>query len=450
MGIIQYVMYVTMISGDVSMQQVPIDIKKGYNRFLQDKKIPSYVHNYYIKWLRYYLDFCRKYKFKESNRKSLPAFIGKLVEEKQNTHQQKQAAHAIDLFYEFHSQNNIQIPPNTQPEHPEKQITVLAKTCENGWADIFRDLEDEIRLRHYSPKTLTSYSKWLRQFQGFTRNKDPKSLSTQDVKEFLTYLAVKRKVSASTQNQAFNAILFFFRHILKKDFGDTKDVVRAKRRPYIPVVLSRQEIDEIIKNLSTPYNLIVKLLYGCGLRLFECLNLRVNAFNYDELILTIHDGKGKKDRTVPIAQSIVSDLQEQLDRVARTHQDDLRNEYAGVFLFDAIEKKYKNAPKEFNWQWFFPAKALTVIPHTGELRRYHLHETHVQKALRKAVTKARICKRATTHTFRHSFASHLLQANYDIRTIQELLGHSDIRTTMIYKHTIQSRTIKEARSPMDF
>jgi integron integrase len=434
------------------MQQIPIDIKQGYNRFLQDKKIPSYAHNYYIKWLRYYLDFCHKYNFKETNQESLPAFIRKLTEKKQNNHQQKQASHAIDLFYDFLQSNSIsvQLSPDISSKHPKRQIAEVFTGCEAEWTDVFRDLKNEIRLRHYSPKTLSSYAKWLRQFQYFTRNKEPKSLSTSDVKEFLTHLAVKRKVSASTQNQAFNAILFFFRHILKKDFGDVRDVIRVKMKHCIPVVLSRQEIDAIINNLSSPYDLVVKLLYGCGLRLFECLGLRVNNFNFDELILTVHDGKGKKARTVPIPESIVSELKEQLDRVAQTHQYDLKNGYAGVFLFDAIEKKYKDAPKEFIWQWLFPAKALTVVPNTGELRRYHLHETHVQKALRKAVTKARICKRVTSHTFRHSFASHLLQANYDIRTIQELLGHSDVRTTMIYTHTIRRRTIKEAKSPLDF
>ena len=240
------------------MLQLPIDMKQGYHRFLQDKKTPSYAHNYYMKWLRYYLDFCHKYNFKKTNQESLPAFIRKLVEKKQNKNMQKQAVQAIELFYEFlqsHSQNNIQSSPNTSPEHPGKQIADVSKTCETGWTDIFRDLKDEIRLRHYSPRTLSTYSKWLRQFQGFTRNKDPKSLSPQDVRGFLTYLAVKRRVSASTQNQAFNALLFVFRHILRKDFGDTRDVVRAKRRPYIPVVLSRQEVDAIINNLSTPYNL---------------------------------------------------------------------------------------------------------------------------------------------------------------------------------------------------
>jgi len=199
-----------------------------------------------------------------------------------------------------------------------------------------------------------------------------------------------------------------------------------------------------------PYELVVKLLYGCGLRLSECVNLRVQDINFDAGIVTVHEGKGKKDRTVPLPQTILPELKKHLNFVIDLHQKDLKSGYHGAFLPGSLEKKYKNAPKELVWQWFFPAKTLTHIPETGEYRRYHLHHTHVQKAVKGAVGRAKIAKRASCHTFRHSFASHLLQANYDIRTIQELLGHSDVRTTMIYTHTIKSRTIKEAKSPLDF
>jgi integrase len=214
-------------------------------------------------------------------------------------------------------------------------------------------------------------------------------------------------------------------------------------------VLTRKEIDAILAHLLPPYDLVVKLLYGCGLRLFECLNLRVHCWNFDAGILTIHDGKGQKDRTVPLPQKILPEIRAHLEWLKDLHQRDLDRNYDGVFLVNALEKKYKNAARDFIWQWFFPAKQLTYVEKTGERRRYHLHETHVQQAIKQAVGKARICKRASTHTFRHSFASHLLQANYDIRTIQELLGHSDVRTTMIYTHTVKSVTLEEARSPLD-
>jgi integron integrase len=274
-------------------------------------------------------------------------------------------------------------------------------------------------------------------------------LTDDDYKDFLTHLAVNENVAASTQNQAFNALLFFYRHVLKKEPGDIKSV-RAKRKPYIPTVLTRKEVDRLIRRLPYPNDLIVSLLYGCGLRLFECLQLRVQDFNFDDAILTVHDGKGKKDRTVPIPDAIRSDLLTHRDRVANLHQKDLDDGYDGTFLPKQLEKNYKNSAKDLIRQWFFPAKQLTVVPKTGERRRYHFHERDVQRALKAVVGKAKIYKRVTTHTFRHSFATHLLEANYDIRTIQELLGHSDIRTTMIYTRVIKSRTVKEAKSPLDF
>jgi len=226
--------------------------------------------------------------------------------------------------------------------------------------------------------------------------------------------ALTRKVSASTQNQAFNALLFFYRHVLNKEFGKLQGVVRAKRKPYVPVVLSREEMEAILQHLSPPYDLMVKLLYGCGLRLSECLHLRVHGFNSDAGILTIHDGKGQKDRTVPQTSTILPELRAQLEPLKDLHQQDLKRDYVGVFLVNALEKKYKNVAKEFIWQWFFPAKQLTYLQKMEEYRRYHLHEMHVQKAIKQAVGKARICKRASAPTFCHSFASHLLQANDDM------------------------------------
>lgn len=272
----------------------------------------------------------------------------------------------------------------------------------------------------------------------------------EDVKDFLNFLAVEKRVSASTQNQAFNALLFLFKHVLKKEFGQLQGVVRAKKKPYIPVVLSRNEVDAILANLEYPYDLFVQILYGCGLRLFEGLKLRVQDLNFEMQILTVHDGKGKKDRTVPLPAVLLPDLKRQLEKVKEVHNSDLATGYAGAFMPHALDTKYRNASRQLAWQWLFPAKAMTHVPKSGEWRRYHLHETHVQRAIKAAVAAAQLPKRVTAHTFRHSFASHLLQANYDIRTIQQMLGHSDLRTTMIYTHTVPSTTNKEARSPLDF
>ncbi len=280
-------------------------------------------------------------------------------------------------------------------------------------------MANDIRLRHYSPKTLKAYRQWVRHLQTLTRSKDPAALSSTDVREFLTWLAVQRQVSASTQNQAFNARLFFYRHVLNKAFGKVEGVVRAKRKPYVPVVLSRGEMETILQHVPPPYDLVVKLLYGCGLRVSECVQLRVQCLNCEAGVFTIHDGKGGKDRTVPLPETILPELRAQLEALKDLHQRDLERNDAGVFLVNALESKYTHAAKEFIWQWFFPAKQLTYVQKTAEYRRYHLHPTHLQKAIKNAVGNARIDKRASAHTFRHSFASHLLQANDDIRTIQE-------------------------------
>lgn len=218
-----------------------------------------------------------------------------------------------------------------------------------NWVYVYDALNSEIKIRHYSPKTLKTYRSWARHFQAFTKSKDLEALNQKDVVDFLSHLAVVKQVSASSQNQAFNALLFLYKQVLKKEFGEIKGVPRAKRRPYIPVVLSREEIDLIVEHLDEPVSLIAKLLYGCGLRLFECLNLRVHCFNFDAGILTVHDGKGKKDRTVPLPQTLVPKLKQQLKKVSEVFEADSKVKFAGTFLPDQLDRKYKNAAKEFIW-----------------------------------------------------------------------------------------------------
>jgi integron integrase len=432
------------------MLPIPKDLNSQFNSLLIQNEVPEKYHYNYRKWLRYYLDFCNKYGFRQSDKNSLAPFINKLKEKKQTDGQQKQAVSAISIYY---GQKIIKNGKNEVFKTKKETISSKKerfKTTGANWIPVYNDLNAEIQIRHYSKSTLRTYTTWIRQFQGFTKSKEPKLLCTQDVKDFLGHLAVNKQVAASTQNQAFNALLFFYRHVLKNEFGDLKGVPRAKRKPCIPVVLSREEVEKVISCLRYPYSLVVKLMYGCGLRLFECMQLRVNDLNFDTGILTVHDGKGKKDRSVPLPERIIPELKSHLDSVIAVHDEDLKAEYAGTFLPEALDNKYKNAARELVWQFFFPAKTLTFVPDSNEYRRFHLHNSHVQKAIKMAVRRSKIPKRASAHTFRHSFASHLLQANYDIRTIQEMLGHSDVRTTMVYTHTIKSRTIKEARSPLDF
>lgn len=476
------------------MLPIPENISVQFNNVLRQRAIPESFHVHYRKWLRYFLDFCEKYPPPEGKSERIRLFIEKLKSKKQTPRQCSQAAHAISLFFELQQVKNhapsgavnIQKTPASLTSAPVKarnanhaaggiEPTVmpattmaeqsstfgspggkrynewrcLEKTKSPAWDQAIEKLSAEIKIRHYSRKTLKTYADWARKFQRFLCDKPTEALSSIDVKEYLTYLAVKRRVASSTQNQAFNALLFLFRHVLKKDYGDMRDVPRAKKSKYIPVVLSRQEIDIVLSHLEYPFDTVVGLLYGCGLRLFECLGLRVQNFNFEDEILTVH-GKGDKDRTIPLPRKLILKLKTQLEMLRKLHDKDLAAGYAGVFLPDSLEKKYPAAAKDFIWQWFFPQKGLTLIPGTKEYRRYHLHESKVQEALKKAVRRAKLTKRVRSHTFRHSFATHLLQAGYDIRTIQTMMGHVDVRTTMIYTHCVPGKTVKEMKSPMDF
>jgi integron integrase len=463
------------------MLPIPEAILTPFDARMEEKAIPSSARPDYRKWLMYYLDFRVKYPPPDSRSEQVRLFIEKLRSKKQSQKQLNQAAHALSLFFSSQTRNkravaqadrvretlssagSVQkravIPPARIERGTANKVSrggkqynewrCLVRTKYPEWDAVIDRLDAEIKTRHYSRKTLKTYADWIRKFQSYLKNKPPVNVSAVDVKAYLAYLAVKCKVSSSTQNQAFNALLFLFRHILQKDFGDHKDTPRAKKSNYIPIVLSRQEIDAVFTHLGYPHQLLVKLLYGCGLRLFEGLKLRVMDFNFDEGVLTVR-GKGNRVRTVPIPQTLMPELLAQIEGVKKLHDEDLIAGYSGVFLDDALDKKYRTAAKDFVWQWFFPQESLTHVADAKELRRYHLHETQVQEALYEAVRKAKLTKRVTSHTFRHSFATHLLQANYDIRTIQTLLGHADVRTTMIYTHCVPSKTIKEVKSPLDF
>lgn len=449
------------------MFTVPQAVLSQYASILKKNEITGALADDYRKWLRYYFDFCDKYPVPDSKSERVRLFCEKLRDKKQTEQQQQQAAHAISLFFEMQRQDETTISQvfhspgeatgtSAQPQQPPVRrgsshycaAGYEEKSDSPEWDAVLATLAGEIKVRHYSRKTLKTYAQWSRRFQRFLKNKPPQELATDDVKAYLTYLAVKCNVAASTQNQAFNSLLFLYRHALKNEFGDLRDVPRAKKSLYIPMVLSRPEIDAILGQLSYPFNLFVKVLFGCGLRLFEGLQLRVRDFNFDDAVLTIH-GKGKKDRTVPLPQTIMAELKARIEEVGKLHDRDLASGYDGVFLDDAVEKKYPRAPKEFIHQWIFPQESLTLVEETGERRRYHLHETELQSELYYAVRRARIPKRVTAHTFRHSYATHLLQAGYDIRVIQKLLGHASLKTTMIYLHCVPVRTIKEPRSPLD-
>ncbi len=297
-------------------------------------------------------------------------------------------------------------------------------------------VRDAIRLKHYSIRTEDAYVNWVRRFIVFHNMRHPQEMGAAEVEAFLTHLAVEQHVSASTQNQAFSALLFMYREVLHKESR------------HIPAVLTKDEVRQVIAQLSGVHQLQARLLYGAGLRLLECLRLRVKDIDFERRAIIVRDAKGDEDRVTVLPESVIEPLKEHLLRVKRQHEEDLARGYGSVYLPDALQRKYPNASREWIWQYVFPSGRLSLDPRSGETRRHHADESSLQKAVRQAARAVGIPKRVTCHTFRHCFATHLLENHYDIRTVQQLLGHKDVRTTMIYTHVLQRGGLA-VRSPLD-
>jgi len=304
------------------------------------------------------------------------------------------------------------------------------------------------RLRHFSPRTESAYIEWIRKFILYHKKKHPAAMGEAEVTSFLTHLAVDGRVSASTQNQALSAILFLYREVLERELEWMDGIVRAKRPVRLPVVLTRDEVARVIGELDGAPRLMAALLYGAGLRLLECARLRIKDVDYEREQIHVRAGKGDQDRITLLPRAIKPTLARHLERVRETHAADLADGAGWVELPQAIARKYPHAGREWGWQWIFPATRLYKERETGERRRHHLHETVLQRAVKDAVRRAGVTKQASCHTFRHSFATHLLEDGYDIRTVQEFLGHKDVRTTMIYAHGL-GKGLAVVRSPLD-
>ena len=307
---------------------------------------------------------------------------------------------------------------------------------------------EALRARHYSRRTEQTYCHWVKRFIFFHGKRHPAEMSEPEINAYLTHLAVKEKVSASTQNQALCALLFLYRHVLNREIGDLGEVIRARKPRHIPVVMTRDEVKSVLANLAGDKWLMASLMYGCGMRLMECLRLRIQDIDFARNEILIRDGKGAKDRITMLPESLKTPLQDHLKKVKGVHERDLADGWGRVQMPTALDRKYPNAPKDWRWQWVFPQENRWINSQTREQGRHHVDESLVQKAVSAAVAKAGLTKRATCHTFRHSFATHLLEGGYDIRTVQELLGHNDVKTTMIYTHVL-NRGPAGVRSPVD-
>jgi integron integrase len=309
-------------------------------------------------------------------------------------------------------------------------------------------MKNILKAKHYSERTQSTYIKWVESFLKKYCEIPQTILGQKQINNFLTELATKKKVSASTQNQALAALLFYFRFVKGDNPIELNDVIRAKRPLRLPVVFSREEISKVFVQLEGDKKLAAQLLYGTGMRLNELLNLRILDIDFDRNEITIHNGKGSKDRLAILPQKLKLKIQKHIEQVRQIHNKDLAEGWGKVFLSEALKRKYPNASKEFKWQWLFPQKTRWINKETGEQGRWHMDESVLQRAVQFAITRAGIDKKASCHTFRHSFATHLLESGYDIRTIQELLGHTDVKTTQIYTHVL-NKGPSGVSSPLD-
>jgi integron integrase len=309
-------------------------------------------------------------------------------------------------------------------------------------------LRESLRVRHYSLRTEDSYVDWVRRFILFHGKRHPKGLGAPEVQAFLTHLAVERRVSPSTQNQAKGALLFLYRHVLAVDLPWLSEVVQAKRQARLPVVLTPGEVRTLLDQMEGGMALLAQVLYGTGMRLMEGLRLRVKDVEFERREVTVRDGKGGKDRITMLPDRLVAPLRAHLVKVRDLHERDLAEGFGEVYLPDALAEKCRAAPRAWGWQWVFPSALRSVDPRSGAVRRHHLQPESVQKAIRLAARAGELVKPVTPHVLRHSFATHLLAAGYDIRTVQELLGHKDVATTMIYTHVL-NRGGRGVASPLD-
>ncbi|MBA3387261.1 MAG: integron integrase [Verrucomicrobiota bacterium] len=327
-------------------------------------------------------------------------------------------------------------------------VVVPAPAVTHKPKKLLEQVRDLMRVRHYSVRTENTYCDWIERFIRFHGKRHPNELREREVGAFLTYLAREGNVAASTQNQALSALLFLYREVLEQELGLLEGVERAKKPSRLPVVLTKREVSALVARMNGTTKLMAGLLYGSGLRLMECVRLRVKDIDFGYAQITVRDGKGAKDRVTMLPVSMAAALERHLQRVKLQHEQDVEDGFGDVYLPNALERKYRGASREWQWQWVFPSSRISVDPRSENQRRHHVDESLLQQAVKKAVRAVGITKAASCHTLRHSFATHLLETGSDIRTVQSLLGHKDVATTMIYTHVLNTPGIG-VRSPLD-
>jgi len=413
-----------------------------FQKFLLERKlVPVKNAPFFAYWVSRFLNFAKKRDISamEYQESAVMEFLDVLRSDKRILDwQPRQADDAIRLYY-FHYLGKS-----------GGQLSVSASAVDVP--GILKETQRLIRLKHYSYSTERTYIQWAERFISYSmkigKKKKISDIATEDFRDFISHLALKQKVSSSTQNQAFNAILFLFRNVLGKEIGDLGSTVRAKRGQKLPVVFSVDEVKNLLANMTGKNLLIAELLYGSGLRLMELARLRVKDIDFDANTIFVRSGKGDKDRITILPAAVKERLREHLKEVKAMHKHDLTKGYGEVSLPDALSRKYPNAGKEWAWQYVFPSSKLSVDPRSGKIGRHHISDKAIQTAVKNALSKAVIVKHASVHTLRHSFATHLLMSGVNIREIQQLLGHKHVETTMIYTHVIRDIS-KVPKSPLD-
>ncbi len=365
----------------------------------------------------------------------------------------------LDWAYTFPWDDTKRLAKTLEPDHPTvaranspikvEPISSAAEHNTDTAQSWIQHLTITLRAAQYSIHTEKTYVSWIKDYLYYSKAASPSSLTDEDVTKYLSYLANQRSVSANTQKQALCALAYFYKHVMKRPLGDVSSFIQAKPTRRLPLVLSQNEVRRVLSQMESPvFRLMAGLLYGTGMRLMECIRLRVQDVDFDYKKISVIRGKGNKDRIVPLPSSYLTSLKAQIDHTRTIHSQDLADGFGSVYIPPALARKYPNASKEFRWQYIFPASRVSTDPRSKAVRRHHLHESSLQKHIKKTCDQLGLSKRVSCHTFRHSFATHLLEAGYDIRTVQELLGHSDVSTTMIYTHVLNKPGIT-VQSPAD-
>ena len=405
--------------------------------------VPEKYRSFYARWVRRFL-------LSEFNAQDLAAkdkvacFLDQLARDsKVQEWQVNQAEQAVRLYL------NVYLPEENKarPAGDSADAAGRSHPLDPEAEEALKEMKNLLRLRHYAYRTEQTYMEWVGRYMDYTAGLGLEWNAGSSVRSFLSHLALRKSVASSTQNQALNALVFLFRETLHVEL-EKIDAVRAKRGRRLPTVLSVDEVTRLLNQVKGPRGLMLRLTYGGGLRVSETIRLRVKDLDFENGLLFVRSGKGDKDRTTLLPESLASGLREQIRRVKKLHDSDLKKGFGEVWLPGALDRKYPNAPRELKWQYVFPAQNLSVDPRSGKTRRHHISEKVMQTALKQAVTSAEIYKHVTIHTLRHSFATHLLMAGTNIREVQELLGHKNVETTMIYTHVMRDLGDKP-KSPLD-